>query len=125
MKTQLDMEKIAKRLGAERRGKVSATGGYYGAMQLLADIEARFRVPAGGGRPTDPHWTERRLVPLAPRTLARLEELTAKIREHGGPNIEPMQLAALLLESTSKRLREDEAEELVLPRRARRGRTHQ
>jgi hypothetical protein len=33
---------------------VSATGGYFGAMQLLADIEARFRIPAGGGRPTDP-----------------------------------------------------------------------
>ena len=125
MKTPLDMEKIAKGLGAERRGKVSATGGYFGAMQFLADIEARFRVPAGGGRPTDPRWTERRLVPLAPRTLARLEELTAKIREHGGLNVEPMQLAALLLEKTSKRLSEDEAEELVLPRRASRGRAHQ
>jgi hypothetical protein len=47
-------------LGAERKGRVSATGGYFGARQLLADIEARFRVPVGGGRPTDPHWTERR-----------------------------------------------------------------
>lgn len=43
------MDKIAKGLGAERRGKVTATGGYFGAMQLLADIEARFRVPSGGG----------------------------------------------------------------------------
>jgi hypothetical protein len=65
MKTQLDMNKIAKALGAERRGKVSATGGYFGAMQLRADIETRFRVPVGGGRPTDPTWTERRLLPLA------------------------------------------------------------
>jgi len=54
MKTQLNMDKIAKGLGAERQGKVAATGGYFGAMQLLADIEARFRVPSGGGRPTDP-----------------------------------------------------------------------
>jgi len=23
-------------------------------MQILAEIEARFRVPSGGGRPTDP-----------------------------------------------------------------------
>src|SRR6266446_5395942 len=101
MKTQLNMDKIAKALGAERHGKVRAVGGYFGAMQLLADIEARFRVPTGGGRPTDPAWTERRLLPLAPRTLKRLEELTAKVRKHGGPNVEPMQLAALLLEKTT------------------------
>jgi hypothetical protein len=84
MRTQLDMGKIARGLGAERRGRISASGGYFGAMQLLADIEARFRVPPGGGRPTDASWTERRLVPLAPRTLKRLEEIAAKVREHGG-----------------------------------------
>jgi hypothetical protein len=117
MKTQLDMDKIAKGLGAERRGKVVATGGYFGAMQLVADIEAQFRVPAGGGRRTDPHWTERRLLPLAPKTLKRLEELTAKVREHGGGNVEPMQLAALLLEKTTEQLSEDEAEELVRRKR--------
>lgn len=53
MKTPLNMDKIAAALGAERKGKVSVTAGYFGAMQLRADIEARFRVPAGGGRPTD------------------------------------------------------------------------
>ena len=73
MKTHIDMDKIANGLGAQRRGKVSATGGYFGAMQLLADVEARFCFPARGGRPADPRWTERRLVPLAPRTLERLE----------------------------------------------------
>jgi DNA-damage-inducible protein J len=67
MSTKLDMDKIAKGLGAKRRGSVAATGGYFGALQIVADIEARFRVPAGGGRPTDPRWTERRLIPLAPR----------------------------------------------------------
>lgn len=113
MKTKLDMEKIAKGLGAVRRGKVAATPGYFGALQLLAEVEARFRTPAGGGRPTDPRWTERRLVPLAPRTLRRLEEITAKVREHGVTNLEPMQLAALLLERTTERLSGDEAEELV------------
>jgi hypothetical protein len=117
MKTRLDMDKIAKGLGAERRGKVSVTAGYFGALQLLAEVEARFRVPAGGGRPTDPRWTERRLVPLAPRTLARLEEITAKVREHGVVNLEPMQLAALLLEKSMEQLSCDEAEELVRTRR--------
>jgi len=117
MKRQLDMDKIARRLGAERRGKVSATGGYFGALQLLADVEAKFRVPAGGGRPTDPRWTERRLVPLAPETLERLEEITSRVREHGGVNVEPMQLAALLLEKTARQLSEAEAEQLVRPPR--------
>ncbi len=117
MKTQLDMDKIAAGLGAERSGKVSATGGYFGAMQLLADIEARFRVPAGGGRPTDPRWTERRLVPLTPRTLERLEAITARVREHEGVNVEPMQLAALLLEKTTEQLSEDEAARFIRPRR--------
>jgi hypothetical protein len=117
MTKQLDMDKIAKGLGAERRGKVSATGGYFGAVQLIADVEARFRVPARGGRPTDPRWTERRLVPLAPETLERLEEITSRVRAHGGVNVEPMQLAALLLEKTAMHLSEAEAEQLVRPRR--------
>src|SRR5712691_6544337 len=118
MKTKLNMDKIAAALGAERRGKVSATAGYFGAMQLLADIEGRFRVPAGGGRPTDPRWTERRLLPLAPRTLERLEAITASVREHEGVSVEPMQVAALLLEKTTEQISDDEASEVVRrPRR--------
>jgi hypothetical protein len=90
-------------------------------MQLLADVDVRFRTPEGGGRPTDPRWTERRLVPLAPETLERLEKITSRVREHGGVNVEPMQLAALLLEKTARQLSEAEAEQLVrLRRRARR-----
>ena len=116
MKTQLNMNKIAKGLGGERRGKVVAGGGYLGAMQLLADIEARFRVPSGGGRPTDPTWTERRLLPLAPRTLKKLEDISASVRKRG-ISIEPMQLAALLIEKTAEQLVEQEAEDLVRPKR--------
>jgi hypothetical protein len=112
MKRRIDMNKIARGLGAERKGKVSATGGYFGAMQLTADIEARLRVPAGGGRATDPGWTERRLVPLAPRTLARLEAITKSVKARG-VSVEPMQLAALLLERTAEQLSEDDANELV------------
>jgi hypothetical protein len=114
---QLDMDKIARGLGAERRGKITASGGYFGALQLLADIEARFRAPSGGGRPTDARWTERRLVPLAPRTLKRLEEIAAKVRKHGGVSVEPMQLAALLLEKKTEELSEGEVENLVRPKR--------
>ena len=117
MKVRLDMDKIAKGLGGRRRGKVAAAGGYFGAMQLLADIESRFHVPAGGGRPTDARWTERRLVPLAPQTLKRLEDIAAKMRTRAGVSVEPMQLAALLLEKRAEELSEGEAENLVRPRR--------
>ena len=117
MKTRLNMNKIAAGLGAERRGRVPSSGGYFGAMQLRAEIEARFRVPTGGGRATDPRWTERRLVPLAPRTLERLEALTAEVRRHEGINVEPMQLAALLLEKTTERVSEEDVGEFVRRRR--------
>src|SRR5688500_77946 len=113
MKRRLDMDKIAKGLGAKRQGKVTATGGYFGAMQLAADIEARFRVPPGGGRATDPQWTERRLVPLAPRTLTRLEELAAKIRQQSHVSLEPMQLAGLLLEKSTEQISDEEAQQLL------------
>ena len=69
----------------------------------------------------DPRWTERRLVPLAPRTLERLEALTAEVRRHEGINVEPMQLAALLLEKTTERVSEDDVSEFVR-RRPRTGR---
>lgn len=115
MKPHLDMDRIAKALGARRVARVSSASGYFGALQLLADIEARLRVPPGGGRPTDPRWTERRLVPLAPETLDRLEELTSRIRKRVNVNVEPMQLAGLLLERTTKQLSDEDAEKLLGP----------
>lgn len=113
MKKRLNMKKIAKGLGAERKGKVAATGGHFGAQQLLADVEARFRVPAGGGRATDPTWTERRLVPLKSETLEQLEKLAAKVRDHAGVTVQPMQLAALLLERSAAELSEGDALKLL------------
>jgi hypothetical protein len=109
MKTQLDMNKIAEGLGARRRGKMTAVGGYFGAIQLAADVKARLRTPTRGGRPTDRAWTERRLLPLAPRTLRRLESIAAKVGGHVGP----MQLAAILVEKTAEMLDKEEAESLV------------
>jgi hypothetical protein len=97
-KPKLDMNKIAKALGAERRGEVKAAGGYFGALQLAADVQARFEAPAGGGRATDPRWTERRLVPLAPKTLSRLEHLARTLNQQEGMSVGALQVAALLLE---------------------------
>lgn len=113
MKTRLDMTKIAKGLAAQRIGKVAVAGGYFGAMQLAAEVAARFRVPDGGGRATDPGWTERRLVPLAPQTLTRLEELAATIRKQSHVSIEPMQLAGLLLEKSAAQVSDEEAGQLI------------
>lgn len=92
MSTNLDMESIAKELGAERRGQVSARGGYFGALQLAAEVAARFLVPENGGRATDPPWSEQRLVRLSPKTLEQLEKLGEQA------HASPMQVAALLLE---------------------------
>src|SRR3954470_895101 len=92
MGAKLDMEQIAKVLGAQRRGKLTAAGGYFGAVQLAAEVAARFRVPQGGGRPTDPSWSEQRLVRLSPKTLEQLERLA------GQTHASPMQVAAILLE---------------------------
>ncbi|MBX9624465.1 MAG: hypothetical protein K2X82_11710 [Gemmataceae bacterium] len=96
MSTPLDMDRIAKDLGAERRGKVVSRGGYFGAVQLAAEVAARFRVPDGGGRPTDPSWDEQRLVRLSTTTLGQLEKLAEKA------HASPMQVAALLLERAVK-----------------------
>jgi hypothetical protein len=83
MKPHVDMDKIARGLRAERTGKVSTGGGYFGAMQLLAAIETRFRVPVGGGRATDPQkrGARRRTNPsLIPSQPSRAE-LVARLRE--------------------------------------------
>jgi len=107
-----DMDKIARGLKAKRGGKVTARGGYFGALQVAVEVAERFRAPASGGRPTDPAWTERRLVPLAPETLRRLERIAAKVRKRG-IHVEPMQLAALLLERSTERLEREDLEDLV------------
>ena len=113
MKPTLDMDKIAKGLGAERRGPMAAGGGHFGALQVAAEVRARFRTPARGGRATDPSWTQRRLVPLAPKTLGRLERLATKLQNDQGITIEPLQLAGLLLEEAAERIEERAAGELA------------
>lgn len=95
------------------RCTVSAKGGHFGAMQLVAKIQARFQVPKGGGRATDPNWTERRLVPLAPETLTRLAGLAKTLRDQKGIVITPLQLAALLLEQAAGQVDGGSAEKLV------------
>lgn len=86
---RVDMGKVARVLGTKSAGKVTAKGGYFGAMQLAEEVRTRLQKPAGGGRSTDPEWTERRLLPLKPATLDRLARIAGshrgKERRGGAP----------------------------------------
>lgn len=110
---KLKMDKIAKGLGADRRGKVTATGGYFGAAQLVEEIAARFKVPAGGGRSTDPNWDTKRLVPIASETLSSFEELAREINLSRKIRVEPMQLAAIVLQKFVESIRGSERKALI------------
>lgn len=82
-------------------------------VRLAADVQARFRTPGNGGRPTDPAWEERRLVPLTNPTLARLEKLATAVTKASGQEVSAMQVAALLLEKAAQQAREEDAAALL------------
>ena len=94
----LDHAKLARNLGSQARGRVSAKAGYFGAIALAAEVRRRFKSPASGGRATDRRWTAKRLVPVRPDTLARLEDLATKVSALARYRVEPLQLAAILIE---------------------------
>ena len=52
-----------------------------------------------------------------PRTLKRLEAITEGVKARSGVSVEPMRLAALLLERTTEQLNEEEVKKLVTVRR--------
>ena len=87
MTDDLDIDRIARRLGGVRRGRVRAGHGFLGALELAAEVAARFRTPSNGGRATDPRWDERRLIPLTSPTLARLERLAAAVTKAAGKEV--------------------------------------
>jgi len=109
-KPKLDFDELARGLGAERRGQIKASPGYFGAAQLATELAHRLRVPANGGRPTDPTWTERRIVPLRRSTLERLNADADRL------GIEPMQLAAVLIEKGLDRARKIPSGQALLRR---------
>ena len=92
MRQLLDMDGIAKGLGAERVGKARASAGHLGAAQLAAEVSQRSHVPPADGRATDPEWTESLPVPLSKKTLKRLEEMASNL------SLTSRQVAAMLLE---------------------------
>lgn len=88
---------LAAALGASRRAALPVRGaqGPLGLLQLRAEVEHRLR--STGGRPTDPDWTVRRVVPFRADGWAELEQLSARLTS-SGRSVSPAQLAALLIE---------------------------
>ncbi|MBM4368042.1 MAG: hypothetical protein FJ090_14620 [Deltaproteobacteria bacterium] len=90
-------DRIAGALGASRRVTLAPGGGQgpLGLLQLRAEVADRLR--STGGRPTDPDWTVRRVVPFRPAGWAELEEFAARLTA-SGRSVSPAQLAAILIE---------------------------
>ena len=90
--------KRARKLGSQPRGRVPTRSSYFGTLELAGEVRRPFKSPAGGGRATDPGWTAKRLIPMRPRTLALLEEVAKDVSRSVRGRVEPLQLAALIIE---------------------------
>ena len=90
-------EDVALALGASRHVALSphSAQGPLGLVQLRSEVADRLR--SSGGRPTDPTWTVRRVVPFRPSGWAELEVLAARLTS-AGRAVSPAQLAAVLIE---------------------------
>ena len=95
---KLDQRKLSANLGSTIRGRVTASAGYFGALQLAESVTRRFRPPAGGGRAKDRRWTMKRLISVRPETLVRLERLAKVVSDLADYRVEALQVAALLIE---------------------------
>jgi hypothetical protein len=97
-----NINQIAKKLGATRKGEVPDAGGGVFGMARLARILSERLQPSQGrrpGRPTDPSWVVQGKVPMSEATKARLTELATELSTEGR-RVSPMQVAAQLLEET-------------------------
>ena len=71
---------------------------------MAEEVRRRFKAAVGGGRARDPQWTLKRLMPVRPETLARLQAVAARVSEIVEFRVEPLQVAALLVERDLDRL---------------------
>lgn len=96
-KHAMNAERIAKALGADHVVALEGlpSQGPLDLLGLRAEVERRLR--STGGRPTDPDWNLRRLVPFRKEGWHELERLARKC-ERAGQRVSPSQLAALLIE---------------------------
>jgi hypothetical protein len=90
-------DRIADALGASHTIELPPrpAQGPLGLLQLRAEVACRLQ--SSGGRPTDPDWSLRRVVPFKPAKWAELVDLAGRLSQHGR-TVSPAQLAALLIE---------------------------
>lgn len=90
-------KRVASALGAKRSIALDGlpSQGPLDLLQLRAELGRRLR--SSGGRPTDPEWSVRRVIPFKEEGWRDLERLAARCRDEG-QTVSPSQLAALLIE---------------------------
>jgi len=107
-----NIERIARKLGAEIVCQVPDVGGGAFGMARLAGIMAALQArlqPGQGqrpGRPTDAQWVHHPKVPMSAATQTRLSHL-AELASTPERKVSPMQLAAQLLEEAVTRMTEE------------------
>jgi len=85
------IDRVGKALGATRQLSLKThIAGPLDLLQLRAEIEARLK--SRGGRPSDPEWDLRRVIPLKKSSWDFLRKTSGKLR------VDPSHLAAILLE---------------------------
>jgi hypothetical protein len=95
---KINQAKLARNLGSVVRGRVTARSGYLGTLEVAEEVRRRFKAPASGGRARDPRWTAKRLMPVRRETLTRLQEIAKAVSQIVDYRVEPLQLAALIVE---------------------------
>jgi hypothetical protein len=98
-----NIDSLAKKLGATVVGTVpNYTAGAFGIAALANTLRERLEPSVGKrpGRPSNPAWSKRPKVPMAPETEQRLTEL-ANLLSESERRVSPMQVAALILEQAT------------------------
>jgi hypothetical protein len=98
-----NIETLAKKLGATVAGTVpDHSAGAFGMAALANTLRERLEPSVGKrtGRPSNPAWSKRPKVPMAPETEERLKELANLLSEEDR-QISPMQVAAMILEQAT------------------------
>ena len=102
----LDPKKIAERMGAEHVGQTPDNGGGAFGMSRLAEV---IKERSGRSRPgTSVRWILNSKVPMTPETEKMLIALAEKLTTPE-KRIDPMQLAAQLLEESVQRLAKEQS----------------
>lgn len=97
MKIKTRNKDLAKALGASRTIHLEGSRGHGPLGWLSLQKELQDRLVSQGGRPSDPHWDTRRLVPFRRDTWRKLRQEADVLSAHGR-KVGPAQLAAILIE---------------------------